>query len=164
MQRANDLLVYRPSIFKALLPAILQPSEAVDRTNEEDDIYALDWEEQGFQASFSQLAASQSARSDPAAFAGNDVKGYLMRQVAAAGARNPGVVSLLGCLLKSRELILSSAHSCEKPPRRRTRLLRASLLPRCKLLALPSNRCTNFYHCMLCYKSCSNPMDALRRP
>lgn len=110
MQRATDFLFHRPSVFKALISAILQPSEAIDRTKDgEDDIYALDWEEQGFQASFSQLAASQSARTDPAAFAGNDVKGYLMRQVAAASERNPDVVSKLQSLFRSRQLTPFSA-------------------------------------------------------
>lgn len=55
-------------------------------TNEDDDIFAQDWEEnQGFQSSFSLLAASRTSSSDGdarrTAFAGPDVGAYVARAV-----------------------------------------------------------------------------------
>ncbi len=81
-----------PALLSVLLPAIMTPSEAVDRAaDEEEALGAFDVEEQGFQASFSQLAASVSARKDPAAFAGADLKQYLAKQLSDASRRHPGV-------------------------------------------------------------------------
>ena len=78
-------------IAEIILPTA-KAAEAADEAVDED----AELDEQGFQASFSQLAAAGSIRdaSSPntVAWAGSDLWAYLLRQLAGMNARRPGTL------------------------------------------------------------------------
>lgn len=71
----------RSPTFKGLLELFRQP-ETHNTQADADEIFVQDWEDQGFQASYSRLAASEPVKSDPVAWAGPDARLYLARQIA----------------------------------------------------------------------------------
>ena len=84
-----------PVLMTNILPLLSQSTPAADEAVDED----AELDEQGFQASFSQLAAAGSIRdaSSPntVAWAGSDLWAYLLRQLAGMNARRPGTLNLL---------------------------------------------------------------------
>jgi hypothetical protein len=66
---------------------------------EEEEIFAQDWEDTGFQASFSVLAASAAPVRDAAApFAGADARVFLSQQLAALRRRDAAQVRKAGTM------------------------------------------------------------------
>lgn len=81
-----------PPLATATLRLLAQSAAAADEAVDEE----AELDEQGFQASFSQLAAAGPSREAGAAtWAGHDLGAYLARQLGAASARHPGTVPAL---------------------------------------------------------------------
>lgn len=72
---------FRAPTFKALLESFNQ-SVTSSTQADADEIFAQDWEDQGFQASYSRLAASEAPRRDPVEWANSDARIYLAQQIA----------------------------------------------------------------------------------
>lgn len=77
-----------PALLEAELKLFLLPSTMATSENV-DELEFADAEDQGFQTSYSKLAASESTRVDPAAFVGPDVRKWFSSQLAAMSAQAP---------------------------------------------------------------------------
>lgn len=84
-----------PATLSAVLKLLHSESVVAPTAGEADEIFAQDWEEQGFQTSFSVLGASAAPTLDPAAFAGADTRAYVAAQLAQASATHPEVSGFL---------------------------------------------------------------------
>nr|ASF90178.1 hypothetical protein SPAR07607 [Bartheletia paradoxa] len=63
--------------------------------NADDELFALDWEDTGYQASYSALKASAPAKRDLVAYVGPDEKRFLSAELAKASSLAPGLVPSL---------------------------------------------------------------------
>ncbi|WFD35077.1 importin-alpha export receptor [Malassezia cuniculi] len=78
------------------LGAVVRLLASAPAADDADPDAAAELDEQGFQASFSQLAASlPTVPENEAPWAGNDLCGYLAKQLSSAAQRSPGVISPL---------------------------------------------------------------------
>ncbi|WFD31993.1 importin-alpha export receptor [Malassezia sp. CBS 17886] len=97
LTRAPSMLTTYAAVWASTLAATLQllgQTHAVPEIHADDD-GAADLDEQGFQASFAQLAASLPARDvggHARSWAGPDLWAYAAEQLGAANQRNPGVL------------------------------------------------------------------------
>ncbi|WFD03613.1 importin-alpha export receptor [Malassezia obtusa] len=88
-----------PTILAGVLGMLSTAAHAGDANEDEEQVAELD--EQGFQASFSQLAASMPTRTaaaadeSAAAWAGPDLAAYLVRELSGASQRQPNTVPAL---------------------------------------------------------------------
>ncbi|PWN49609.1 Cse1-domain-containing protein [Violaceomyces palustris] len=94
--QTSPLVQVWPATLEALLRLFLLP-QALSKGSQadEDDLALADLEEQGFQASYSKLAASETKKADPASFAGPDVREYFSHQLAGLSAQAPGKIPQL---------------------------------------------------------------------
>lgn len=81
----------RPNIATALVRLFEAPAENVDR-DEEDELYTLDLEESGYQASFSRLATAAQVKTDPTASIASP-RVYFAQSLQALSQSRPGLVS-----------------------------------------------------------------------
>lgn len=91
------------------LGAILRILATAPTVEDADPDAAAELDEQGFQASYSQLAASVSSRKEnEAPWAGSDLSEYLAKQLGSAAQRNPGGITPLVQSLPADETTMLS--------------------------------------------------------
>jgi exportin-2 (importin alpha re-exporter) len=79
---------------ETLLRMFLLPQDLKTQNGDEDDVQILDPEDISYQASFSKLGASETARADPFANVG-EPRDLLRNQLVEASRARPGVVRLV---------------------------------------------------------------------
>lgn len=99
LTESDTMLGSQASLWPAVMAGVLQlmgHAQRPDVAEEDEQVAELD--EQGFQASFSQLAASAPLRSSEetaASWAGQDLSAYLARQMQTVAQRRPGTLAPL---------------------------------------------------------------------